>query len=439
MSAAAVFRRAAEPPSRRAVLAALAVLALTAVPAAAQDDPLLALAARYRAEAITSKRFLPEQFWEAVAGVREHPAFRVEEVGRSGERRPLRTVTFGHGPTRLLLWSQMHGDESSATMALADILRWLADSAPDPRRDRIAERLTVVLLPMLNPDGAARFRRENAWGIDVNRDARRQVTPEAQTLKRVRDAVEPHFAFNLHDQNGRSRVGRGGLQASFALLAPAADSSRAWTPTRQRARRLAAVMAGVLGRHLLGRIARYDDTWSPRAFGDAMQTWGASTVLLETGQLPGDPEKQRLRALNVVALVTALETIAADPEVPGPTAPYDSLPENASTPYDLVVIGGTLHVPGLAPVQADLGFVHGGGVGASGLLLEDVGDLRDFAAIDTVDATGLVLVPSPVMLETTGARRGIRLGAPAQLEARRGEGPAAETVFALSPSGRDRP
>jgi hypothetical protein len=415
------------------------LLALAATPAAAQDDPLLALAARHRAEGITSKRFLPEQFWEAVAGMREHPAFRVEEVGRSGEGRPIRTVTFGRGPTRLLLWSQMHGDESSATMALADIIHWLADSAPDPRRDRIAERLTVVMLPMLNPDGAARFRRENAWGIDVNRDARRQVTPEARTLKAVRDRVEPHFAFNLHDQNGRSRVGRGGLQAAFALLAPAADSGRSWTPTRQRARRLAAAMAGVLGGHLAGRIARYDDAWSPRAFGDAMQAWGASTVLLETGQLAGDAEKQRLRALNVVALVTALEAIAANTEVAGPTAPYDNLPENASTPYDLVVIGGTLQVPGLEPVQADLGFVHGGGVGSTGLLLEEVGDLRDFAAIDTVDATGLVLVPSPVMLELTGARRGIRLGAPAQLEARRGEGAAAETVFTLSPSGKDRP
>ncbi|HSE27256.1 MAG TPA: M14 family zinc carboxypeptidase [Gemmatimonadales bacterium] len=423
------------PPFRLPVL----FLALTAVPAAAQDDPLLALAARHRVEAIASKRFLPEHFWGAVAPALGTPAFRVEEVGRSGEGRPIRTVTFGRGPTRLLLWSQMHGDESSATMALADILGWMADSAPDPRRDRIAARLTVVMLPMLNPDGAARFRRENAWGIDVNRDARRLVTPEAQTLERVRDAVEPHFAFNLHDQSGRSRVGRNGMQAAFALLAPAADSSRAWTPTRQRARRLAAVMAGAIGGHLPGRVARYDDTWSARAFGDAMQASGASTVLLETGQLAGDPEKQRLRALNVVALVTALEAIAANVEVPGPTAPYDALPQNASTPYDLLVVGGTLQVPGLAPVQADLGFVHGGGVGASGLLLEDVGDLRDFAAIDTVDATGLVLVPSPLMLEAGGARRGIRLGAPAQLDARRGEGPGAETAFTISPSGKELP
>src|SRR5512134_2236601 len=125
MPAAEASRRTAEPPSRLAALAVLAVLAASAAPATAQDDPLLALAARYRAEAITSKRFLPEEFWEAVAGVREHPAFRVETVGRSGEGRPIRTVTFGRGPTRLLLWSQMHGDESSATMALADILGWM--------------------------------------------------------------------------------------------------------------------------------------------------------------------------------------------------------------------------------------------------------------------------------------------------------------------------
>ncbi|HJS47122.1 MAG TPA: hypothetical protein VJ773_03945, partial [Gemmatimonadales bacterium] len=192
-------------------------------------------------------------------------------------------------------------------------------------------------------------------------------------------------------------------------------------------------------RHLPGRIARYDDAWSPRAFGDAMQAWGASTVLLETGALAGDPDKQRLRALNVVALLAAFDAIAADARVPGPTAPYDRLPENSSTPYDLLVVGGTLAVPGLAPVRADLGFVHGGGVGATGLRLEDVGDLQDFTAVDTVDAAGLVLVPSPVMLEDGVARRGIRMGAPAQLVARRGEGAAAETVFTLTPSGRDRP
>jgi hypothetical protein len=424
------------PPAALSILLAVAA----AAPAAAQAlSPHMVIAERYRAAGITSKRFLPAEFWEAVAPAVASPALQVEEVGRSGEGRPIRTVTFGNGPTSLLLWSQMHGDESSATMALADIMHWMADSTPDPLRARLAERLTIVMLPMLNPDGAARFRRENAWGIDVNRDARRQVTPEARALKAVRDRVEPDFGFNLHDQNGRSRVGRNGLPAAFALLAPAAETTRAWSPTRQRARRLAARMAEALGRHLPGRIARYDDTWSARAFGDAMQAWGASTVLLETGALAGDPDKQRLRELNVVALLTAFERIAADPQVPGSTRPYDGLPENASTPYDVVVLGGRLHLPGLEPIVADLGFVHGGGVGATGLRLEDVGDLRDFAAVDTVDAAGLELYPSPVMLEPGTARRGVLLGAPAELTARRGEGAGSRVVFRLTPSGREAP
>jgi hypothetical protein len=295
------------------------------------------------------------------------------------------------------------------------------------------------MLPMLNPDGAARYQRENAWGIDVNRDARRLVTPEARTLKTLRDRLAPDFGFNLHDQNTRTRVGREGHQAAFALLAPAAEKSRSWTPGRARARRLAARMAAALDQHLPGRLARYDDEWSPRAFGDWMQSTGTSTVLLETGALDGDPEKQQLRAYNFAALVAAFDAIAANDELPGKTGAYDDLPENTSVLYDLVVTGGTLHVPGLEPVRADLGFVHEGGVGATGLVLESVGDLADFAAIDTVDATGLRLTPSSVMLEGPGARRALRLGAPAQVVARRGEGSSAETVFRITPSGKENP
>jgi hypothetical protein len=128
----------------------------------------------------------------------------------------------------------MHGDESTATMALADILSWMASDAGDHRelRQRLSSKLKIVMIPMLNPDGAELFQRENAAGIDINRDARSLSTPEARALKSLRDSIRPHFGFNLHDQNARTLTGGAGSQVAIALLAPAADEGRTWGPAR---------------------------------------------------------------------------------------------------------------------------------------------------------------------------------------------------------------
>ncbi|HET8762199.1 MAG TPA: hypothetical protein VFM12_02225, partial [Gemmatimonadales bacterium] len=106
-----------------AATAALSVAMMPHSPASAPPDTaqLLALAKRYHVKAITNRRFTHDQFWQAVAPSVASAALRTEQVGRSMQGRSIQTVTFGHGPTTVLLWSQMHGDESTATMALADI------------------------------------------------------------------------------------------------------------------------------------------------------------------------------------------------------------------------------------------------------------------------------------------------------------------------------
>jgi len=400
-----------------AVVSALGSLA--SGPSAEMSDGMR-IAERYRVSAISDRRFNHADYWRALAPSLRSERLRVADVGHSMQGRELRTVTFGTGPVTVLLWSQMHGDESTASMALADIFAWLAASGSDDLRDRLGERLTVTFLPMLNPDGAERFQRENAAGIDINRDARRLATPEGQTLKMLQERLRPQFGFNLHDQNARTRVGRDGRQAGIALLAPAADAERTWGPVRSRARLVAAGVAANLESAIGGRVAKYDDAFNPRAFGDLMQTWGTSTVLIESGALPDDPQKQELRKLNVAAIIGALNAIATEEYTKADPDDYERLPFNTGGAYDLLVRGADLVVPGAPPLRADVAINYDDPVAREGGRVREVGDLSAVVAIDTVDATGLFLHPRNEALVREGARALLPIGARAVFDLREG-------------------
>ena len=359
-----------------------------------------AIADRYHVGTIAERRFTHRDLWGALDPYLSRGGVSVTEVGRSLQGREIRAVTFGSGPTRVLLWSQMHGDESTATMSLVDIIRFFADGGDDPLRALVQERLSVIMIPMLNPDGAERFQRRNAVGVDINRDARRLATPEARILKAVRDSLDPAFGFNLHDQGARTTAGEDGKQVAIALLAPAADTSRAYGPVRDRARQLVALLATGLEEAWPGRVAKYDDTFNPRAFGDLIQQWGTSTVLIESGALPDDPQKQELRRVNVMLLLSAFEAIAngryreADPNV------YENLPFNRRVASDILLVGGRVVVPDGEALPLDVALVYEDPVARRGLRLGEVGDLDDTVAMDTLDVSGLYLhITTPSTLD----------------------------------------
>lgn len=402
----------------------------------------LQIAARYRVDGLDSRRFTHDVFWRVVAPSLKSPALHTREIGKSLQGRSIRTVTFGEGKTKVLLWSQMHGDESTATMALADIFNYLAAPGTDSIRSRVKQQLTVVFIPMLNPDGAQLFQRRNAAGVDVNRDARQLATPEARALKAERDRLEPDFGFNLHDQNARTRVGNGGKQAAIALEVPAYSEDGTYNDVRTRGRFVAATVAGMLGTQIPGRIAKYDETFNARAFGDNMQKWGASTVLIESGALPDDPEKQRLRTLNAAAILGVLDAIASGSYAHADPAAYESLPSNHGGAHNILVLGGKLALPGEEPMRIDLAIDFDDAVAHRGPRLRDAGDLRDAAAIDTVDATGLYVHPvGPSLARGDGGAR-LVLGAQASFDIRRGADASSELVrhlgVAASVGGKDR-
>ena len=350
--------------------------------------------ARIRLTGLDDRAFSPEHWWE-VAGplaTAEH-GFHIEEVGDSAEGRPLRHVSWGEGNTSVLLWSQMHGDESTASMAIADLFRFLGEYPQHPIVQNLREDTTLHFLPVMNPDGAARFQRRNSQGIDINRDARALVTPEAQTLHALRERVKPNFGFNLHDQGVGTRVGDSDRGTAIALSAPAFNEARDVNATRARAIEVAVAIRAVLEPYISGHIATWDDTFNPRAFGDLTARAGVSTVLIESGGIAGDPQKQRLRKLNFLALVGALDAIATGSYAGLPQERYAELPENGKVWADLKIAGGILVLPGLPQVKVDLLVDFERPLLWRGGTIDDIGDMGDRRARRTIDATGLYNVP----------------------------------------------
>jgi hypothetical protein len=377
-----------------------------------------------RVSGLEDRRFDQEAYWQVVEPVvGQSDRFRVEVVGESGEGRPLRLISFGNGPASVFLWSQMHGDESTASMALADLYALVATQPENPVVRRVLEGATVHTLPMLNPDGAQRFQRYNAQGIDINRDARALATPEGQTLKAVRDRLEPMFGFNLHDQGIGTRVGRSDRGVAIALLSPPFDDTRAVNQVRQRAMEVMGVMIGVMEPMVGGHITKYDDTFNPRAFGDLITQWGTSTILVESGGWTDDPQKQYLRKVNFVALLAALESIATEGYPGVDTQLYQELPSNGRRVGDLLLTGGTVVIDGLPAFTADLLVNYDEPLLEQGGRITDIGDLAEVEARDTISLAGLFIRPQEQALDRRGGGIQIAPGAPAHfVVARRADG-----------------
>jgi hypothetical protein len=263
---------------------------------------------------------------------------------------------------------------------------------------------------MLNPDGAQRFQRRNAQGIDINRDARRLQTPEGKLLKRIDDTLRPEFGFNLHDQNASVRVGSSDRGVAIALLAPAFNEARDVDDKRRRAMQVASLLVDQMDPFVEGHIAKYDDTFNPRAFGDLIGAWGASTVLIESGAWADDPQKQYLRKTNFVGILEALDGIATGRYAEYGTQLYDSLEFNGRRVPDLLVAGGTIAVPGLPELQADLLVSFREPLLKEDGVITDIGDMGESEAQDTLDVSGLYLIPLPEARDDLG---GIDTGLPA--------------------------
>ena len=321
-------------------------------------------------------------------------------VGHSYEGREIIKVALGQGKRKILLWSQMHGNEATATMAIFDIFNFFKEKGVDfqSEKEEILSNLQLHFIPMLNPDGAERFIRYTAQDIDMNRDALRLQCPESRILKDNVGKLKPEFSFNLHDQGTRYSAGISPKQATVSFLATAYNEAREWNEVRIRSRQVISHLNAVLQNFIPGGIGRFSDEFEPRAFGDNIQKWGSSLILIESGGLVGDLEKQEIRKLNFVAILSALLAISRENYGHFSLQDYENIPQNEKALFDLKIENAQIEGSG-GKDMVDLGinideknnpratnYTHTS-------VIEDIGDLSVFFGLKTIDAQGAILKP----------------------------------------------
>jgi hypothetical protein len=258
----------------------------------------------------------------------------VSVIGKSVLEKPIYKYEIGTGQTRIFLWSQMHGNESTTTKALFDFLNLL--NGDSELANQLLHIFTFCCIPILNPDGATLYTRENANKVDLNRDSQNLTQPESKVLRETFESFKPHYCFNLHDQRTIFGVGSTGKPATLSFLAPSYNEEREINESRLKAINLIAGINDVLQQYIPGQVGRFDDSFNINCIGDTFQYLGVPTVLFEAGHFPNDYQREETRKYVFMALVSSFMILSENDIVSNGINKYLNISQNKVVFYYLI-------------------------------------------------------------------------------------------------------
>ncbi|RZJ27610.1 MAG: DUF2817 domain-containing protein [Flavobacterium sp.] len=274
--------------------------------------------------------------------------FEVTDIGRSISGENLYLCKVGTGKTKMLLWSQMHGNEGTTTKALFDLFNLLSDESDLSKK--LLGHFTFYAVPMLNPDGAKRYTRENANGVDLNRDFFNLSQPESQSLFKLFTEIKPDYCFNLHDQRTIYGVGYSGRPATVSFLAPSYNEACEINQSRAKAIDVIAEINKSLQQLIPGQVGRFDDSFNINCAGDTFQLGGTPTILFEAGHFPGDYEREVTRKYIFTALLSSLIYISENDIVGNRIEEYLNIPQNSVSFHDIVYKNVKINYDGIEKI-----------------------------------------------------------------------------------------
>jgi hypothetical protein len=247
-------------------------------------------------------------------------------IGKSVLEKPIYQYQIGIGKMRILLWSQMHGNESTTTKGLFDFINLL--NGGSELAEKFLNAFTFCCIPMLNPDGAKLYTRANANKIDLNRDSQDLSQPESKVLRLVFESFKPDFCYNLHDQRTIFGVANTGKPATMSFLAPSYNEACEINDSRLKAINLIAGINDILQNYIPGQIGRFDDSFNINCIGDTFQFLGVPTVLFEAGHYPNDYNREQTRKYVFISLVSSFKILSENDIVNNEIDKYLSIPQN---------------------------------------------------------------------------------------------------------------
>lgn len=286
---------------------------------------------KYKEQAI-SGRYITLEHIEPLLQ-KYNSAGNLEIIGNSVLGKPIYKYKIGTGKIRIFMWSQMHGNESTTTKALFDFFNFL--NSNDPLSTEFLLKYTFCFLPMVNPDGAKLYTRENANKIDLNRDSVNLSQPESKILRAVFEDFKPDFCFNLHDQRTIFGLDNSDKPATVSFLSPSFNESKEYNDTRLKSVSVIVAMNNELQKYIPGQVGRFDDSFNINCIGDMFQSLNVPTILIEAGHYSEDYDREKTREMIFISVVVSLHYIHENDIVSNEKTEYLQIPQNKVVFYDI--------------------------------------------------------------------------------------------------------
>lgn len=280
-----------------------------------------------------NERYITNKHLEVVLSRLDRSIFSISNGGASAQDKPIYRIDFGMGKFKVLLWSQMHGNEATTTKAVLDLV---SSINIDEHSDWL-NFFTFTFIPILNPDGAEAYTRVNANGVDLNRDSSDLTQPESRFLRAVFEDLKPDLALNMHDQRTIFSAGTTEHPATISFLAPSYNKNCEVNDIRFFAMQLIASMHDVLKEHIPNQIGRFDDAFNINCIGDMFTFLGVPTILFEAGHYPNDYNREKTREIVTQALIVLFNSIVNESYKKYNESHYLSIPQNEKNFVDVII------------------------------------------------------------------------------------------------------